>query len=344
MRGHPRPLPAIALSMSQMMYHADFLTRLEVLLKAELSCWGLSARTDLRLLTYSENASFRASDPVSGQDLVLRVYRPGYHSREEIDSELAWLLAIGKAGVIETLVPRALEEGGYIADILDAGTLRHVAGFVFVEGREPSEEDDLVRWYREIGAINARLHAHTKAWSLPAGFTRKRWDFDAMLGERALWGDWRAALGLDPEGRALLEQTAHRLHARLDAYGTGPERFGLIHGDTRLANLLVDGDRLTVIDFDDCGFSWYLYDFASSISFIEHKPYIPDLQRAWIEGYRSVAPLADEECAILPDLVMLRRMLLTAWLASHSETPTSQELGETYTQGTVALARNYMRA
>jgi len=27
---------------------------------------------------------------------------------------------------------------------------------------------------------------------------------------------------------------------------------------------MIDGDRLTVIDFDDCGYSWYLYDFASA--------------------------------------------------------------------------------
>ncbi len=103
----------------------------------------------------------------------------------------------------------------------------------------------------------------------------------------------------------------------------------LVHADMRVANLLVDGDTLSVIDFDDCGFSWYLYDFAAAVSFIEHEPFIPELQAAWIAGYRTVAPLSDEECAILPVFIMLRRMLLTAWIASHSETPTAQALGET---------------
>ncbi len=47
------------------------------------------------------------------------------------------------------------------------------------------------------------------------------------------------------------------LRDRLAAFlGTGPQRYGLVHADTRLANLLVDGGRVSVIDFDDSGFSW----------------------------------------------------------------------------------------
>jgi len=39
--------------------------------------------------------------------------------------------------------------------------------------------------------------------------------------------------------------------ARLARFGSGAARFGLIHADMRLANLLVDGDDVCVIDFDD---------------------------------------------------------------------------------------------
>jgi hypothetical protein len=39
----------------------------------------------------------------------------------------------------------------------------------------------------------------------------------------------------------------------------------------------------------------------------------------------------------------LRRILLTAWLASHAEIPFARELGASYTEGTVALARKLMR-
>lgn len=326
------------------MYDDTFLARLEAGLRAALPRWGLPETTHLRLLTISENATFRACDPLSGRDLVFRVHRPGYHSRAEIESELAWLAALGREALVDTLTPIAQSDGALIADIDDDGLTRHVVAFELLPGREPAEGEDLPRWYRELGAINARLHAHARAWERPEGFVRKVWDFEAMLGEVRLWGDWRAGLGLDAPGRAVLERTAQVLRARLEAYGKGEDRFGLVHADMRVANLLVEGERLSVIDFDDCGFSWYLYDFAAAISFAEHEPYIPALQAAWIEGYRTVAPLADEECAILPVFIMLRRMLLTAWIASHAETPTAQAMGEAYTHGTVALARAFLAA
>jgi Ser/Thr protein kinase RdoA (MazF antagonist) len=46
---------------------------------------------------------------------------------------------------------------------------------------------------------------------------------------------------------------------------------------------------------------------------------------------------------MLPSFVMLRRMVLTAWLASHAETPTAQALGAGYTDGTVALGLRYLQ-
>jgi 4-aminobutyrate aminotransferase-like enzyme/Ser/Thr protein kinase RdoA (MazF antagonist) len=323
-------------------YDDLFLGRLEAGLRDALPRWGLSSGTELQLLTISENATFRASDPKSGSDVIFRVHRPGYHSKAEIGSELAWVEALRRDGVVATLEAMPQTDGELIADIDDEGVVRHVVAFGMLPGKEPDEGEDLARWFRELGAVNARLHAHARNWRKPADFVRKVWDFDAMLGEVQLWGDWRAGPGLNAQGRAVLEQTAALLGELLKAYGKEEDRFGLVHADMRLANLLVDGDTLFVIDFDDCGFSWFLYDFAAAISFKEHESYIPALQAAWIEGYRTVAPLSDEDCAMIPVFVMLRRMLLTAWIASHSETPMAQAMGEDYTHGTVALARTFL--
>jgi Ser/Thr protein kinase RdoA (MazF antagonist) len=95
---------------------------------------------------------------------------------------------------------------------------------------------------------------------------------------------------------------------------------------------------LRIIDFDDCGFSWYLYDFATAVSFIEHDPNVPELLAAWATGYRKVLPLSEDALALIPSFVVLRRVLLTAWLASHAEVPFARECGASFTAGTVALA------
>lgn len=323
------------------MYDDDFLARLETGLRGALPLWGLTPDAALRLLTISENATFLA-EQAGDKPVVFRVHRPDYHSADEIRSELAWIERLRTDGVAATPAPLRMVDGDLLGAFDDSGALRHVVAFEFMSGAEPAPGDDLAGWFGSLGALTAGLHGHVRGWPRGGSFRRKRWDFDAMLGELRLWGDWRAALGLTPDGRALLERTAQALADRLSAYGAGPDRFGLIHADLRLANLLVEGDRLGVIDFDDCGFSWFMYDFAAAVSFIEHEPYIPALQAAWLDGYATVAPVRPEDVAMMPTFLMLRRMLLTAWIASHAETPTAQATGPDYTLGTLGLAERYL--
>lgn len=324
-----------------MLYDEAYLARTERLVRAHLPDWGLPPDAALQLLSLSENATFRAT--ADAHDIVVRVYRPGYHEAAEIRSELAWITALRADAVVPTPAIIPTRNGDLLNEVGQDGAPCRLAAFAFVPGIEPQEGADLPGWFARLGAFHARLHAHAKGWRRPEGFTRKVWDFESMLGARPLWGDFRAALGLDAPGRALLERTARALKERL-APLTTPDSFGLIHADLRLANLLADGDRLTLIDFDDCGFSWFLYDFAAAVSFMEESPQVPALRAAWMEGYRTLASLPEDAEAQLDVLVMLRRMLLTAWVASHAETPTARAMGAPYTQGTLALAEGFLVA
>ncbi|MBC8130062.1 MAG: phosphotransferase [Rhizobiaceae bacterium] len=324
------------------MYDEHFLAGIESGLRGELRHWGLPEATRLRLLTISENATFTAENPEDGSVIVLRVQRPGYHTSAEILAELAWVEALRADSIVETprLIPR--RDGTLLGAFHADGQTRHVVAFAFMPGREPDPTGDLTPWFQRLGAVNARLHAHSRSWARPEGFTRKTWDFETTVGDRPHWGAWRDGLGLTNEGRGLLARTVEVLARHLAAYGKGPERFGLVHADLRLANLLVEGESLGVIDFDDCGLSWFMYDFAAAVSFMEAVPDLPRWQDAWVEGYRTVAAIAPEDEAMLPVFVMLRRILLTAWIASHSETPTAMGCGIPYTNGTLELARAYL--
>ena len=111
----------------------------------------------------------------------------------------------------------------------------------------------------------------------------------------------------------------------------------------RLANLLIDGDTVKVIDFDDCGFSWHLYDAATAVSFFEHEPHVPELLSAWIAGYRKALPLPAEDEAEMQTFVMLRRMLLVAWIGSHSETDLAKSMGVAYTEATAPMCEDYLK-
>lgn len=293
----------------------------------------------LRRLTVSENTTYLA---VSGSDqLILRVHRRGYHSGEEILSELEWLDALVDDVDVETVRPVAAQDGERLPVITVDGGSHHVSAFCYLEGEEPVVGAHLADRFADLGGITARLHAQVRSWKPSAGFTRKRWNFDALIGEQAIWGDWRAAYD-DVEDIQYLEVLCSRLEEKLSGYGEGADRFGLIHGDLRLANLLDDGKRLAVIDFDDCGLGWFAFDFAAAISFYEEDPSIPALQAAWLRGYRQIAAFSRADEAILPTMIMARRLQLTAWLASRAGNDTEGELGEGFAEGTLRLARDYL--
>ncbi len=302
------------------------------LLTRALPVYGLPPGTPLTLLNRSENETWQAGN------LVLRLHRQGYHSAAEIASELAWLTSLQDLPGLHTVRPVQGAQG--LVTHIDG---RMVVAFALIPGQELQPGDDLAHWFAPLGEITARLHLHARQWAQPHGFTRKRWDVETILGAAPHWGHWRQASGLDAEGTALLTRATDALAAKLTAHGTGPDTFGLIHADLRLANLMVDGDRLTAIDFDDCGFGWWAYDLASALSFIETDPRLPDLIARWIEGYTRVAPLRREDRAMIPSLIFLRRVLLTAWLATRADSDTAQSLGgPAYTAGTLHLAESYL--
>lgn len=132
-----------------------------------------------------------------------------------------------------------------------------MVAFEFMKGEEPNVGNHLADWFKKLGVITAQLHLQTKRWQRPHGFIRKTWNIETMIGANGYWGDWRQAINLKQEGQETIANVMKVIENRLELYGQGPERYGLVHADLQLANLLVDHERLSIIDFDDCGFCWY---------------------------------------------------------------------------------------
>ncbi|MBD5770971.1 phosphotransferase enzyme family protein [Marinomonas colpomeniae] len=324
-------------------YNADFVNRLTQNIDRLKHRWDVDLDANVRLLTLSENATFLVEGRTPESTIIVRVHRPDYHTYDEIASEIAWIKALRRDSNITIPAPLPLDDGSYIASFEDDGHTRYVVAFEFITGKEPAVDKSLTAGFEVLGQISAGLHNHASQWTPPDSFIRKSWTFETSFGNNPLWGDWRQALDLEKDEQTVLEQLCVQLENKLAAYGTSSDRFGLVHADLRLANLLVDQDKLSVIDFDDCGFSWFMYDFAAAISFYEESPQIPDLITAWLKGYRTVRPLEKEHENMIPTFILFRRLLLTAWITNHSETETAIEAGlGTYTKGTVKLAQLYL--
>jgi Ser/Thr protein kinase RdoA (MazF antagonist) len=314
-----------------------------------LAEYELAPDSTLRLLNLSENATYLVDDAATGNQSILRVHRKGYHQPHEIASELDWLDALRRNGdvIVPTVLPA--RDGRRVVTLDQDGTARHVVHFELVAGTEPDEKTLTVEDFHTLGGITAALHDHSRAWVRPPGFGRFSWDWQHSLGDQPRWGRWQDATGVGEAEATVLARATELLQRRLAEYGTGPDVFGLVHADLRLANLLVDGtgtaadpSKITVIDFDDCGFGWYFYDFGTAVSFFEDDPALPEWQHAWAAGYRTRRPLPARDEAMLPSFVLLRRLLLLAWMGSHSHSKESQAMSITYAKGSCELSERYL--
>ena len=319
------------------------LASLQDLADASLVLWPLEEGAAARLINVSENATYLVEAP-SGAKTVLRIHREGYHSRNGIRTELAWLEALREqAGVI---TPHAI--AGSNGELIQSGKVAGLANpqdmvmFKFIDGIELDESHDLVEPFRRLGEISAKLHIHAIGWRRPDYFERLVWDTATVFGPRPNWGDWRDGPGVDAAASSLLERVQDDVTANLAVYGRSPERFGLAHCDLRLANLLIVGDSTRVIDFDDCGPSWFLYDLASALTLIDNLPQTPELIEAWLEGYARIRKLSPEDLDAIPSLIMMRRMATLAWMGSHQSIELPSETPEGYAQACCDMAEDYL--
>jgi Ser/Thr protein kinase RdoA (MazF antagonist) len=323
----------------------DVAARLEPIARRALAEYDIGPDAALTLLNVSENATYAVDDPASGERTVLRIHRHGYHDGPEIESELAWLDALRDEADVRTPKVLPTADGRRLLAMPEEGSPdpRHVVHFEWLPGSEPTPTDErLPQSFELLGAITARMHAHVETWQRPSGFKRFAWDYDGSFGETARWGRWQDGIAVGDAEREVLGRLDAALRERLERFGSGADRYGLVHADMRLANLLVDGDQTYVIDFDDSGWSWFLYDFGAAVSFFEHDPRVPELTDAWVRGYRTVRPLSAEDEAEIPTFVLMRRLLLVAWIGSHSGTDLSRSMGAEYTAGSCELAESYL--
>lgn len=299
----------------------------------------------IALLNYSENATYLVKHPTTGDKQILRVSRPDYHTKKEIESELNWLIAIDADAPVNVAPPIKGKNGEYVQEVELGNKIYHCTMFTFLKGKAPDEEKEsgLIRQFEILGEITAHLHEHSiHHGSQLADFQRLSWNYETILGDDPKWGRWQDGVGITPERQVQFQKMSNIIKNRLEEFGKGATRYGLIHSDLRLANLLVEGGKIKVIDFDDCGYGWYLHDLGTALSFIEHKSYVPDLVASWVKGYRKVRSLSEEEEQEIPTFIMLRRLQLVAWVGSR-DNETSRELGEGFTADTVPLAKQYIK-
>ena len=212
--------------------------------------YGIGA-DEITLLDGFESFMFEVVQ--DGGEFILRIGHTVRRSVALIRGEVDWLnyLHDGGVGVARAIPSRS----GELVEVIEdgAGGQFLAVAFTKAHGGPPWEEG---RWneglFERYGRLIGRMHGLSKEYQ-PAdpAWRRGEWD-DPINMEMLKWlpADQTAVVG---KGAAILDY--------LRSLPQDGQSYGLIHQDAHAGNI-------TLFDFDDCVYSWYVYDIAMVVFYV----------------------------------------------------------------------------
>lgn len=285
--------------------------RLRKLADAALEKFGFN-RYRLTFLQHLVNTTFRL-DCNEGRYLV-RIHRA--KKRTAVASELAWLEALAYETTVPVQIPRRSLDGTMIVVGKQVGLpgAYPVTVLSWLDGEILTQDQRSPHHFYRLGQLVAQLHHHAQHWTPPFALDRPLYDSTSVLSTDSVVGEEVVTYKQLPED---VQGHLQRLHEQLQEVeqrlGKSPDQFGLIHSDLSFGNVLFTTEAVLPIDFDDCGFGYYLYDLAVILAGPWERPGFQQRREALLQGYREICELPDEHLNHIPALMAMRASSLGQW-------------------------------
>jgi Ser/Thr protein kinase RdoA (MazF antagonist) len=316
-----------------------------------LEHWGLQG-AQISTLAYRENMTF-AVTVNSKERYALRIHQAGYRSDSQVQSELDFIEHLSQSGILTPEVIRSNDNASLvIVSHPKVPEPRQCDLFGWIEGPpirrifEPPTltVEELEAAYREAGRAVASIYNAAASWQVPATFDRPVWDEHGIFGREALLGDFRMVTVATDTQRQLMEDVATRLKKDLRAFGKAPDRYGLSQCDLLPENLLLTDQGLRIIDFDDCGYTWIMFDLATAVLDLCGTDLFDPCLNAFITGFRELRPLADDQLQMLPAFLCAKTLSLLGHTATRTHLDMAEEAQALLLMLLEGLAAEYLGA
>jgi Ser/Thr protein kinase RdoA (MazF antagonist) len=306
------------------------------IVETALSLWGLTG-AHYHLVAARENAVYEITTDT--QKFALRLHRKGYRTDAELRSELTWMNTVAQGGIV---VPKPIASRScdflHTVDGVQVDVLTWLTGSPIGATGKTLNVPDRGRLFHQIGQALARLHDVSDIWTPPTGFTRCAWDRDGLMGDDPLWGRFWENPSLSAKDHMLFTSFRQSADAAL-AKAENQLDYGLIHADLVRENMLQDGDKIQLIDFDDGGFGFRLFDIATALLKNLDEPDFPDLKASLLKGYTSVRPI---DVHLLDLFMALRSATYVGWIITRMDENGSHQRNIRFIKTTRRLVENYM--
>ncbi|MBC8065600.1 MAG: phosphotransferase [Chlorobia bacterium] len=295
------------------------IARLQQLGEKALAEFGVSP-IEIKPLVHFENTTFYVK--CAEGEFNLRISRPGQQTLATLESEIAFLHALREhqfrvpepyLGKVVTVETQEVPEPRNVV------LLRWMHGEFLRDRLTPKEA-------RLIGIVMARLHEFAQTWKPPAGLERIHLH-DWALQDRGVHRIDKPIEGLSEEDRRFVVDMDREARHALAKLEKSPLNYGLIHSDLHIGNILLEGEELNVIDFDDTGYGFLYYDFAAALAFHLNEERYEAIQEAMLEGYESIRPLPPQTIDFLPLFLRIRLGGVSRWILDRVDNPSLREVG-----------------
>jgi Ser/Thr protein kinase RdoA (MazF antagonist) len=246
-----------------------------------IGLWGGDAKS-LELI--GDSANYVYSFIEFGKTRYLRLISSYDRTKGQIEAELEFIFHLRQGGVSVALAVASVH-GRFVEELSSGSDLLFACVFEQAEGerfRYDAAAKSNKEHFRLRGRTLGQIHALSKTY-IPSGkFRRFAWDGDNLLLEVEKFL---------PKSEKIVWREYDALKERLRHCPQSKETYGLIHGDFGETNYRYQNSRLTIFDFDDCCYHWFVYDLALTIYPHGWRKEGLQLLDWMLEGYSENMPL-----------------------------------------------------
>ena len=281
---------------------------------------------DIRLLARTHNLVFELVQR-DGRRLILRLHQAGQVQSLHLESEILWLQFLQS----ELCVPHpiALASGAFLGQVQHPdGLPAYFVIFLYQQGEQPDAVQLCPEHMASLGRFLGRLHAASTRFVPDDRFVRPRLDGPGLFEAGGIYDPGPAHAHFSPVQQRIMAQVAEQVYGSFRQLGEGPDAFGLIHGDLILKNTIWHNFSCCALDFEYCGWGYFLYDLAPLLWQLRTESNHEALQLALWDAYCTERPQMRVHAPHLESLIAGRQLASMRWLAQNRHLPQYQPIFE----------------
>ena len=248
-----------------------------------------------------------------GAGYILRIGHSFRKSEALIQGEVDWINYLARGGVS---VARAIpSESGQLVEVIDDGQGGQFLATAFVRavGQSPWDAGWTSERYENYGRLIGKMHTLAVDYQPVSAWKRPEWEAESLIFiEQYL-----------PASEVIAHQEYRSLLEHLSSLPKDKTSYGLVHQDAHQNNFFMDADgAITLFDFDDCAYSWFINDIAIVLFYISMDAeelgfptvavFTQEFMTHFLRGYRQAYFLDSKWLKEIPAFLKLRELELYA--------------------------------